>query len=568
MHFFTGVTADAVRETLAASLTRPQHASSTSSASQTSRASCPSRTPASLRGLAVLAAVSAAALVLAGCSTGSADGSSPDTSLESLSGAAQAEAFSALYDQKIKWVECDESDGLDDYTADELESMGYDLRELACADVTAPFDWEDSTDTETIKVAVVHLPATGGEPVGTLLGNPGGPGATGVDFMLGMALSPGFEDVAASYDLLGFDPRGIGRSTPIDCDGGGSDLPAVQLGTCIADNPLTHTMGTSQVARDMEMLRHLMGDDVLNYVGYSYGTMLGATYATLFPERVGRMVLDSAENAEWASPIHFFDQSVAVSRASVALATSCRTDYADDVEVCPFVDEDSLIKVLDQLDAEPLKPRAGSTVDGIALDSVEIDGNVMGSYLTNALYESHFERGRTLETIALALFGDEDAINEIAAEFVDTGEGIDMTMTVVSCHSFPIEPDIPGLLEHIEETGMPRMLGGPEITDETIAPFTDLSCYALPESGLDLTTEFSAKGANEILVIGITGDHATPFQYAVELTEELGNAVLLTLDGQGHAASYSDRSSCVDNAVNGYLLEGDLPKEGTVCADD
>ena len=286
--------------------------------------------------------------------------------------------------------------------------------------------------------------------------------------------------------------------------------------------------------------------------------MLGATYATLFPDRVGRMVLDSAEDAEWASLIHLFDQQVAIANATVALATSCRTDYADEVEVCPFVDEDSLLAVLEQLDAEPL----------VASDGIEITGGLLQSYLTNALYQSHFERGRTLDTIALALFGDQEAIDDIGADFADDGSGVDMAMTVVTCHSFPIEPNIPGLLEHIERVGMPRLLGGPAIDDETLAPFTDLSCYTLPESGLDLTESFSAPDAGPILVIGITGDHATPFQYAEVLTKELGNAVLLTLDGQGHAASYTGRSSCVDVAVTEYLLTGDLPAEGTVCRDD
>lgn len=497
-----------------------------------------------------------AALAVSGC--GLVGGSGASLTPTASESEWQADAFAGLYAQEIDWFECTPDEGLDAYTADALEAAGHDLSQIGCALIEAPVDWDDPENAETIELSIVHIPATGKEPLGTLLGNPGGPGATGVDFMLGMALSPGFEGVAASYDLLGFDPRGIGGSTPIDCDGAGSDLPVVQLGVCIAENPLTHTMGTSQVARDMELMRHLMQDEVLNYLGYSYGTMLGATYATLFPERAGRMVLDSAEDAEWASLIHLFDQQVAIANATVALATACRTDYADEVEVCPFVDEDSLLAVLAQLDAEPL----------VASDGTEITGQLLQSYLTSALYQSHFERGRTLDTIALALFGDQEAIDEIGAEFADDGSGIDMAMTVVTCHSFPIEPNIPGLLEHIERVGMPRLLGGPAIDDETLAPFTDLSCYTLPESGLDLTESFSAPDAGPILVIGITGDHATPFQYAEVLTEELGNAVLLTLDGQGHAASYTGRSSCVDDAVTEYLLDGVLPGEGTVCRDD
>ena len=510
-----------------------------------------------------------ALLALTGCMAGfpgwrgwpGGSGSSGESRIDAGSASAlQAREFPAAYAQRIAWRECLPEDGLDAGTADALEDAGYTLSTIRCGTVFAPIDWDDPANRAQIELAVVHLPALGAKPLGTLLGNPGGPGQPGVDFMLGMALSPGFEDVTQRYGLLGFDPRGIGNSTPLDCDGGGSEITAIQIANCISTNPIAHTMGTSQVARDMDLLRALMEEPHLDFLGYSYGTMLGASYATLFPERVGRLVLDSAENAQWASPIHTFEQAAAIARATVALATSCRTEYRDEVEVCPFVDEESLLRVLGELDAKPL----------VASDGTEISGAALQSTLTDTLYQSHFERGRALDRIALALFGDQDAIDELAeAVAPDPEGGIDLAMEIVTCHSFPIEPDIPGLLAHIEQAGMPRLLGGPEITDETLAPFVDLSCYALPESGLDITDSFSAAGTAEpILVIGITGDHATPYPYAKELVSELGNARLLTLDGQGHAASYSDRSSCIDNAVTAYLLDGDLPARGTVCRDD
>ena len=511
------------------------------------------------RGITVAAGVTALAVTLSGCALPFLSTSDEVDPLNprSMSAEWQAENFPAYYAQDIEWEECTEVDGYDEWTADGLEAAGYDLDQVACASVAAPLDWEDPSNEASIDLRIVHLPAPGGEPLGTLLANPGGPGATGVDFMLGMALSPGFEEVGANYDLLGFDPRGIGSSSPLACDGAGSELTVVQLGACVAEEPLAHTMGTSQVARDMELLRALAGDPKLNFLGYSYGTMLGATYATIFPELVGRMVLDSAENAQWASPIHLFDQAVAIANATVALATACQTEYQGEVEVCPFVDEDSLLAVLAGLNADPL----------VASDGTRITGDDLQGYLTSALYESHVDRGRTLDTIALALFGDQVAIDAIGENF--SGEGIpDMAMLVVTCHSFPIEPDIPGLLAHIEEVGMPRLLGGPEITDATLAPFIDLSCYALPESGLDITDAFDAAGADPILVIGITGDHATPFQYAQVLVDELGDATLLTLDGQGHSASFSDRSTCVDEAVSRYLVDGTMPAPGTVCLDD
>ena len=495
-----------------------------------------------------------------GGAAGSGPGSRSDSPNSASASAAQERDFADLYAQRIAWRECLPEDGLDADTGAELERAGYTLADIRCGTVLAPLDWEDASDSQRIELAVVHLPALGTKPLGTLLGNPGGPGATGVDFMLGMPLSPGFEPIAQRYGLLGFDPRGIGNSTPLDCDGGGSEITAIQIGTCVATNPIAHTMGTSQVARDMELMRALLEEERLSFLGYSYGTMLGATYATLFPERAGRMVLDSAENAQWASPIHAFDQAAAIAKATVALATSCRTEYRDEVEVCPFVDEASLLTVLGELDETPLA----------ATDGTPITGQDLQGYLTDTLYQSHFERGRALDRIALALFGDQDAVDEIGAAVAPDPEGgIDLAMEIVSCHSFPIEPDIPGLLAHIDEAGMPRLLGGPEISDDTLAPFVDLSCYALPESGLDITDAFHAPDTAEpLLVIGITGDHATPYPYAKELVDELGNARLLTLDGQGHAASYSDRSSCVDEAVTDYLLAGELPAAGAVCRDD
>ena len=468
----------------------------------------------------------------------------------------QAQQFADYYAQQIEWYECGDDEGLDEYTAQALDVAGYDLEQVGCAYVSAPIDWEDPANLESIEISIVHIPSTGGGELGTLFGNPGGPGATGVDFMLGMALAPGFEKVAASYDLLGFDPRGIGASSPINCESGTSHIPALQLGRCIAENPLAHTMGTSQVARDMELLRALMGDEKLNYLGYSYGTMLGASYASLFPKQVGRLVLDSAENAEWASPTHLFDQQVAMANATVALATSCTTEYEGEVESCPFVDEATIMRVVGTLNTEPMVATDGSTISGWGLRD----------YLFGALYESHFDRGRTLDTVALALFGDQESIDVIADSI--SSEGMDFGMKLVTCHSFPIEPDIPGLLAHIEQVGMPLLLGGPEVNDDTLGPYVDLSCYALPASGLDFSEAYDARGSQPILVIGITGDHATPFQFAEALVEELGEARLMTLDGQGHAASYDDRSTCIDDAVTRYLIDGILPPEDTVCVDD
>lgn len=468
----------------------------------------------------MVAALASATLLLAGCASPATPGLEELIDPAARGAAWQAENFSELYKQKLEWAPCDDSFGADPATVAELERAGIDADGIRCAMVASPFDWDDPSNSETIELSVARVSSTGSAR-GTLLGNPGGPGEPGVEFMLGMALSPGFEEVLDNYDLLGFDPRGIGRSTPIECDDAGSELRAVQIAECVAANSLARTMGTVQVARDMELLRHLVDEERLDYLGCSYGTMLGATYASIFPERVGRMVLDSAENAEWASPIHQFDQQVAISNALAALADTCRTVYADVVEVCPFTSEDSLIEVLDQLNRKPL----------VASDASVVTGDALYGLLVGTLYQSHVGRGDMLDTIALALFGNQDAI-DVLAENLSTEGTVDLAMDIVTCHSFPLDPNVVGLLDHVRETGVPRRMGGPEVTDDVLAPYVDMSCYALPESGLDYADNFSAKGADPILVIGITGDHATPFQYAQVLADELGSATLLTLDGQ------------------------------------
>lgn len=494
---------------------------------------------------AVAAGLALAAPVLSGCAAAADDSES----------ARQQEAFPGVYSQTIDWGECGDDFDLEADQADRLEELGGSPGEFRCAMVEAPFDWNDPENQETIELAVVHIPTAGEGRDGVLFGNPGGPGASGLEYAYNMTVAPHFDEVMQRYDLVGFDPRGIGRSTPVQCEEV-SDLPAVQIAACAQEAPLAHTMGTSQVARDMELLRHLMSDDRMNYLGYSYGTMLGATYSTLFPERVGRMALDSAEAAGWAGLIGSFDQFRAIAIAIEEMFTECGVSY--EVEVCPFADSESLMAAMQRLDAEPL----------LASDGTRVTGGMLYGYLLTSLYQRTVGREIALDTTALALFGDQDAIDRLASAMSGGGAAVGEAGTIVRCHSMPADPDVMGLLEHVEEVGLPLLLGGPEINDQTIADLINFKCFALAESGDDITDSFSGSPDAPILVVGITGDHATHYGGAKELVEQLGNARLLTLEGTGHGASFMGRSSCVDEAVAAYLLGGELPAEGTVCTDD
>lgn len=466
----------------------------------------------------------------------------------------QQQNFPSAYSQGIDWRPCTEDDGVTEEVAEQLEAAGIDVQGVQCAVVKAPLDWSDPSVQDTVDIAVNRIPATGDSPRGTLFGNPGGPGETGRDFMLSMAVAPGFAEVLRNHHLVGFDPRGIGASSPIECSGGEFEDPALNLSQCIENNPLTHHMGTTSVARDLELLRALTGEERMNYIGYSYGTMLGATYATLFEGNVGKMLLDSAEDAGWANPVHRFDQQVAIVEAIDDMLAACTGRQGE----CPNDPGETLESLVARYDEEPIQ-----LPDGAQLGGQEILG-----HLTDALYLGAEEQAEVLTTLSRVLAGDADA----RAEFVEPSEemtaSIDIAGEVVTCHSFPVDPDLDGLVRHAREVGVPGALGGPEVNDETLSSFADLSCATLPERGTDITDTFSAPNTTSILVIGITGDHATPYQYAQSLTSQLGAATLLTLEGSGHGASFQGRSECVDAKAVAFLNDGVLPEVGTTCHPD
>lgn len=491
-----------------------------------------------------LSIVAIAALALSACSTAPEPGESQR----------QSERYPGVYAQTIDWGACTEDFGMTETMAEKLESRGAPTDTFRCAMVEAPLNWDTPASHQTIELAVVHVPSTGDSPRGTLFGNPGGPGGSGLEYTYGQTTREEFGEVLANYDLIGFDPRGIGKSSPLVCD----DVSAskvLDIATCADAYPLAHSMGTSQVARDMDLLRELMGEDRLDYLGYSYGTVVGATYSTLFPERVGRMLLDSAIGSQWASLTGHFDQSSAIVKAIEFMLAECGVSY--EVTACPIANESALRHTIQSFEEQPK----------FASDGTEVGGGMLWGHLLKALYGGTVPREIALDSFGRAIGGEQAAIDEIAEAMSGGGAEVGLSGQIVSCHSFPRDPDVLGLVERVEELGLPEMLGGPTITDEALMGFTDLSCFALPEAGDDLTS-FRGSPDATILVVGITGDHATPYAQSVALVRELGNARLLTLEGEGHAAAYTGKSSCVTEAATAFLVEGTLPAEGTVCAKD
>lgn len=494
------------------------------------------------------ALASIAALLLSGCAAFGTAGA------EKSESATQARNFPEVYAQEIDWQECGPDfefrEGLEEYILGE----GGNVAGLRCAMIAAPLDWNDPANDTTIDLAIMNIPATGDNPIGTLLSNPGGPGASGMNFTLGLTGNKDFEEVHQKYNLLGFDPRGIARSSAVECESD-TEIFELQIALCAEGNPLARSMGTTQVARDMELMRHLVGDSKMNYAGFSYGTVIGASYVTLFPENLGHIMLDSAWPSNWSSPLGSYLQGEAVAHAKRDLVSSCATEYA--VASCPIDSETSLLQKFEELDATPL----------LASDGTEVNGGMLSGYLTTALYEGPTGRTKVLETVGRVVAAEQSAIDELAEAMAGGGSKVGLSGMVVRCLSTPRDPNLIGLYEYINEHGLPEAMGGPEINDQTLEQYFDLKCEALPNSSQDYL-DFVNKSEVPVLVYGITGDHATPFEGAQRLVEELGNARLVTLDGNGHIATFQGRSSCADDIAKNYLLKRELPAEGTVCTDD
>lgn len=435
--------------------------------------------------------------------------------------------------------------------AAEAEKVGRVLDDVVCALVPTPLDWQRPDSGDTIDIAVVKAPATGPNPEGALFVNPGGPNESGLDLAIDLALDTSFEKVGKNFDVIGFDPRGTGESSPVVCDTESSQSGVDVLEQCLEDNPEAAFIGTKSVAWDMDYLRRTLGYESLNYLGFSYGTVLGATYAHMFGENVGRMVLDSATPASWAGPEQAFDQETAIVKALGNLGERC----SDSGNECPYRTEAELSKIIDDVDEHPLKATNGD----------EVTGQDIYGYLTAALYTDKEGISDALKTVAQAVQGSSKAVDLIAAD--SDGAVVDETGTIISCLSAPPNEDTGKLKQHMSDVGVPELLGGPDATDDVAELFSDDYCQAVP-TGKDYLPTFRADVETPILVVGITGDHATPYSGSVALAEDLGDAELLTLEGTGHAASYSQRSTCVDDYVTRYLLSGLLPPENTVCAED
>ncbi|WP_442803265.1 alpha/beta hydrolase [Streptomyces pseudogriseolus] len=441
--------------------------------------------------------------------------------------------------------------------------------EWQCATLEVPLDWS-KPDGETIGLALIRTEATGDDRIGSLLFNFGGPGGSGVSTL------PAYAETAADlrerYDLVSWDPRGTGGSGGVRCRDdkaieaaessvdGTPDTPAEERvyladaadfgkGCQKAAGKLMAHVSTTDTARDMDRIRQALGDEKMHYLGISYGTELGGVYAHLFPDKVGRMTLDAVVDPTADAIGHAKNQTRGF---QTALDNYLRSTGQD-----PEEGSREIADLLDRIDAEPL-PTSSSGRE--LTQSLAIIGIVLPLYseaswpaLTSALDAA--QDGDGTELLALA-----DGYNE---RDVSGGYGTTThAQRVISCLDDKQRPTV-------EETK--KLLPEFEELSPVFGPFLGWDtagwCHDWPVPGQFETPEVSAPGAAPILVVGNTGDPATPYEGARRMADELGKGVgvMLTWKGEGHGA-YGSGSDCVDSTVNAYLLDGTVPQDGKVCS--
>jgi pimeloyl-ACP methyl ester carboxylesterase len=478
------------------------------------------------------------------------------TSLQPLPAQNPAD-LAPYYGQKLNWHDC----GV----------PGFD-----CATMKVPLDYAHPAPTNDVKLSVARKKAAGpGKRLGSMLVNPGGPGGSAIDYLQYASL--GYPaSVTSRYDMVGVDPRGVARSEPIEC----LTDPQMDAYTAVDTTPdnsaevgrltaadksfatscqkrsakLLGHVSTVDSARDMDVLRALLGDQKLTYVGKSYGTFLGATYAGLFPQRVGRLVLDGAMDPSVDSLQSSRTQAAGFEVAFDAFAADCVKRSTCPLGSTSVTDAGNQLDALfKSLDAHPLP--TGTTRP--LTEALGTTGVIAAMYdqtawpsLRGALADAKKGRGDSLLKLSDSYYERDDAGKYSNLMFANAA---------VNCLDLP-----PALTSPADVTrALPSFQKASPHFGTTLA-WSSLSCAYWPLPATGHAQRIEAKGAAPILVVGTLRDPATPYTWAVSLASQLSSGHLLTYNGDGHTA-YARGSTCIDTAVNAYLLSDRLPTAGQKC---
>ena len=465
-------------------------------------------------------------------------------------------ALADYYSQELTWEDCYE--------------------DFQCSILNVPIDYSDLT-VGTFEISVLrYLAADQKNRIGSLIINPGGPGSSGVNYAYNAEyiFSP---DITDRYDIVGFDPRGVAESAPITClsdreidENYASDTKpdnAAELAEtiketeqyvqkCLDKNEHLTSYGTANAARDMDVLREALGDAKLNYMGKSYGTFMGALYAQLFPNNIGRVVLDGA-----------VDPTISQYEQVLTQAESFDNALTDFLQECSKNKNCSLPNDVDQARRSIIALLATTAKKPIPLqDSSKDKRQVTESLLILGMAAAFYDNEEGWPALRTAFreiksgYGDE--IIKLADQY--SGRQKDGTYrsnefdsgAIIDCLDFSDTRTADDITNDAKKISKLAPVFGPYLG------YAGLACKYLPASKPVTITSISIDAP--IMIIGTTRDPATPYQWAVALQQITTNSQLVTLVGEGHTG-HNRGSACIDDAVDNYYLKGVLPAKNLRC---
>ncbi len=513
----------------------------------------------------VLAALVAVVMTTAGCTLpafapGDADRAAPTSGSSSAPAAAPG--------SQAQWTPCPE-------VPEELIGRGAANMTYDCATVAVPQSWSSPQSGQTYDIALIRIrSSTQSNRIGSLLINPGGPGGSGIETAVylsyGQTLGGLPSEVTDKFDIVGFDPRGVGKSSPVKCisatdeDASFAAPPdprteagfqeVVGISKRIADGcaqkygeQLTN-FSTEQAARDMDAIRAAVGDEKTTYLGFSYGTLLGATYAQLYPDKIRALVLDGAIDPAQDTVAASETQAKGFERAFTNFTNWCKATAAK----CPIA-ADPRKAVTDALAKAEASPVRGP--DGREATSGWVFLSVVSSLYTETGWQQLAKAIADLQT------GDAEAVFELADQYADrrpdgTYSNLFDANFAVNCADTDETLTVDRIRQLQGEWRQKYPLFGGSMA-------LGLLTCSFWQGKRDPYPTGAAKGAPPIVVVGTTGDPATPYENTAKLASMLGTGHVLTWEGEGHTAYPS--TQCIVTAVDRYLINLEVPQEGLRC---
>lgn len=515
-----------------------------------------------------------AALALSGCTTVTAGKGVHGSSSAIASDSPTAPPTTPPAVPAVAFKDCS---GLFDPTAAGISAARAKNLVFSCGNATVPQNYADLTGA-TLSLFVLKVHDKLAKDPKVLMVNPGGPGASGAITAVGLAGTLA-DEILTSFDIVGFDPRGVGLSSPVTCAADDATDNMVKDALFAADPDVRTADGLAQAAslyqpfttgcitkygagladyntietaQDMELLRKSLGNQPLNYLGYSYGTRLGAVYASLFPTAIRTAVLDGAVDPVAADLTSDQNQLAGFEQAFDQFAADCATRAA----CSPIGDPRSAVQQLlttaaadgiaNSNTADPRRATTGRILSGVAQ---ALYSQSLWADLGAAILAARKGDGRQL--IALS---DQYYQRDSQGKYTNLWDA----NTAVLCNDNRESFDAAQIQQIAVDWGQKYPLFGVYFAGQLF------QCVGWPPSNHPVPDTVKAAGSKPIVVVGTVHDPATPYAGATSLVNALGTGVLLSWDGEGHTA-YGGKSACIDKAVNAYLIADTVPAANITC---